>query len=151
MEKNFGVSKIVASATPTSWSQAYNAGKLFAVLSLEKIGEQDENILSTLGKEVIENLEAEFFTIENKTLESVKKAIEKSIEKIPQDVSSSLSAGAVTENILYVFAKGGGKILLKRNGNIGEVLASGSELVSGSGFLEDKDFVILETKNSRKS
>ncbi len=146
MEKNLGVAKIVATSNPASWSQAYNAGRLFAVLSLEKEGEADENILSTLGKETIENLEAEFFTIEHKTLETVKKAVEKSLDKVPTDVVSSFAIGTVVGNILYVFVKGGGKILIKRGGKIGEVLSSENELSTGSGFLEDGDHVILETK-----
>ena len=37
MDNNISFSKIVATPTLNSWSQAYNAGKLFAVLSLERI------------------------------------------------------------------------------------------------------------------
>ena len=58
----------------SSWSQAYNAGKLFAVLSLEKEIEEvpEKDYLNILGKELLETLEQEFFTLEVKDLESIK-------------------------------------------------------------------------------
>ncbi|MBI2594317.1 hypothetical protein HYW39_01315 [Candidatus Curtissbacteria bacterium] len=55
-ETNLEFAKIVASPTVSSWSQAYNAGKLFAVVSLEKReNEEDANeSLATLGKNILE-------------------------------------------------------------------------------------------------
>ena len=50
MDNNISFSKIVATPTLNSWSQAYNAGKLFAVLSLQK--EKNTALLKTKKKEV---------------------------------------------------------------------------------------------------
>lgn len=138
------VGKIVATPKISSWSQAYNAGRLFAVLSLEKETAQEEE-LSLLGKQIIENLEAEFFSLEEKNLETVKGALEKSLEALPDDVLTSLAVGTIVKNILYVYAKGHGKVFIKRQDNLGVILEAGDELSVSSGFLEDKDIVILET------
>ena len=71
---NISVAKIVSTPSQSSWSQAYNAGKLFAVLSLEKEIEEvpEKDYLNILGKELLETLEQEFFTLEVKDLESIK-------------------------------------------------------------------------------
>ena len=60
-EINLVSSKIVAFPKPgEAWSQAYNAGKLFATLSLKKDSRGDQeapDFLSVLGKSVLERLE----------------------------------------------------------------------------------------------
>ncbi|MDP2585868.1 MAG: hypothetical protein Q8P29_03235, partial [Candidatus Levybacteria bacterium] len=73
MDNNISFSKIVATPTLNSWSQAYNAGRLFAVLSLEKTKDAPNEIdsLNVLGKDLLERLEQEFFAIEDKNLESI--------------------------------------------------------------------------------
>lgn len=144
MNEELKVAKIVATPKISSWSQAYNAGKLFAVLSLEKETSQEEE-LSLLGKQVIENLEAEFFTLEEKNMVSVKGAVEKSLEILPNEISISLSVGAIVNNILYVFSKGKGKVLIKRGDNLGTILEADNDLAAFSGFLEEGDIVIFQT------
>ena len=68
--------KIVPTPTPVSWSQAYHAGKLFAVLSLtKKEAPEDVNALGLLGKEILNTLEQEYFVIEDKNLITIKQAI----------------------------------------------------------------------------
>lgn len=149
MSSELKVGKIVATPKISSWSQAYNAGKLFAVLSLEKEGAQEEE-LNLIGKQVIENLEAEFFSLEEKTLETVKTAVEKSLESLEDGFLTSLAVGTIVGNILYVYAKGNAKIFIKRGENLGAILEAGDELSVSSGFLEDKDIVILETSQFAK-
>ncbi len=149
-ETNLAFAKIVASPTPSSWSQAYNAGKLFAVVSLEKV-EKEEDInesLATLGKNILEKLEQNFFTLETKDLSSIKSALEESLKIIPEDVLYSFSVGSFSENALYLFAGKGGKALIKRGENLGEVLVAKDEdaLVASSGFVEKDDLIVLETK-----
>ena len=68
---NLAFSKVVATPTPTAWSQAYSAGSLFAAISLysPQIPQTEENNLNNIGKDLISTLESEFFTLENKDLE----------------------------------------------------------------------------------
>src|SRR5437762_3402886 len=78
--------KIVANPTASAWSQVYNAGSLFAVLSLALKEPDDRASLATTGKKLVNNLEAEFFTLEDKSLASIKDAISKSLEDCPEPV-----------------------------------------------------------------
>lgn len=158
--------KIVATPTPTDWSQAYHAGSLFATFSLSKKNvsqetlatEQNEPqqkdqtiILSVLGKELINTLEEEYFTLETKTLDSIKTAVTTVCEKIPDTISASVLVAALSSDIVYIFAFGTGKILIKRDQNMGVLLNSSSKkLVSASGRLLDSDIIILESEKFAK-
>ena len=53
--------KIVATPTDTAWSQAYNEGSVFAVLSLAKSKDIEPESLNTIGKEVLSIFRSEFF------------------------------------------------------------------------------------------
>src|SRR3989344_674439 len=146
---NISVAKIVATSSQSSWSQAYNAGKLFAVLSLEKETEEAEekDYLNVLGKELLETLEQEFFSLEVKDLESIKNSIETTIKKIPENINCSFVIGSIVERVLYVFIKGEGTASLKRDEEFGTILESDkNELKASSGILKDDDLIILQTK-----
>ena len=143
--------KIVANPKDFSWSQVYSAGKLFAVLSLETeedTGEKD--YLNVLGKEIFDTLEQEFFTLETKDLESIKKAVETTSQKIPPEVTCSFVIGSVVNNILYLYILGNGRVSLKREGHLGNLLEikdqKSDSLKVVSGYLQDADTVILQTK-----
>lgn len=152
MEKaNLEFAKIVSTPTLTSWAQAYNAGNLFAVLSLKNDAlSEDDGSLNILGKEIIDTLEKEYFATEEKNLASIKEALTTTVKKIPKGIITSLVVVAVApsdKNILYAFIFGGGKIILKRGDKIGRILnkEDSNDLQSASGFLEDDDIIILET------
>jgi hypothetical protein len=150
-ENNLTFAKIVANPRADSWSQVYSAGKLFAVLSLEATGETEEkDYLNVLGKEIFDTLEQEFFTLETKDLESIKEAIQKTSQKIPQEITCSFVIASVVNNILYIYILGNGKIALKREEKLGNLLETSDQkpdsLKSASGFLQDNDVIVLQTK-----
>lgn len=151
MDNNISFSKIVATPTLNSWSQAYNAGKLFAVLSLEKTQDSTSSIdpLNILGKDLLERLEQEFFAIEDKNLESIKKAITTAFENTVEGVTISFALGAFVNNILYLFGLGNSKVFIKRGGSLGQALNAGNatskNVASSSGFLKEADLIILTT------
>ncbi|MBI4089721.1 MAG: LytR C-terminal domain-containing protein [Candidatus Levybacteria bacterium] len=150
MDNNILFSKIVATPTLNSWSQAYNAGKLFAVLSLEKTGEENQDLesLSLRGRNLLERLEQEFFTIEKKDLESIKQAIFNTFQETKEDISISFAAGTFIDHILYLFALGKGKAFIKRDRNFGIILDSTADpktIASSSGFFKDNDLIVLAT------
>lgn len=153
-DANLAFAKLVANPTASAWSQAYDAGKLFAVLSLEAEGPlPDPDHLNIVGKEVLATLEQEFFTLENKDLDSIKRAITTATEKIGQGLSPSFVIVYIVGNILYLFIHGRGKVVLKRGTKIGTLLEAdntGGELKSASGYLQDKDIIILETEKFSK-
>src|SRR3989344_6409805 len=151
MDNNISFSKIVTTPTLNSWSQAYNAGKFFAVLSLEKTQEvpADLESLNIIGKDLLERLEQEFFVIEDKNLESIKKAVATVFENTAEGVTISFAAGTFVNNILYLFGLGNSKVFIKRGRSLGLALvsenASSKNLASSSGFIKENDLIVLTT------
>lgn len=145
-------SKIAATPTPTAWSQAYSAGKLFTVLSLKKAAEEEdseENSLKAIGKTVLDALETEFFSLEEKNLESVKAAIETAVKSVPEAIELSFVTTVLSGNILYSYISGKGKIFIKRADKFGFVMQSledSRNISSASGFLQNSDLIILATE-----
>jgi hypothetical protein len=150
-ESNLTFAKIVANPSAYSWSQVYSAGKLFAVLSLEAKEEREEkDYLNVLGKEILDTLEQEFFTLETKDLESIKQAVTATSSKIPQEINCSFVITVIIENILYIYILGNGKVSLRRDSKLGILLEASDQktdsLKVSSGFLQQNDTIILQTK-----
>ncbi|HUD09667.1 MAG TPA: hypothetical protein VMR77_02615 [Patescibacteria group bacterium] len=151
MAESLTFAKIVANPSAFSWSQVYSAGKLFAVISLEA---QEENLekdfLNILGKEILTTLEQEFFTLETKDLESIKAAVLTTAKKVPAEINCSFVIGALTNNILYLYILGNGRASLKRDGKLGNLIEAvdqeSTALKEASGYLQDGDVVVLQTK-----
>ncbi|MBI2195545.1 MAG: LytR C-terminal domain-containing protein [Candidatus Levybacteria bacterium] len=156
-------SKIAATPTETAWSQAYSAGKLFTVLSLKEDSAKNlpegENppsggSLKAIGKNILDTLETEFFSLEEKNLESIKGAVGQALKGIPQEAQFSFITAVVSENILYSCIVGKGEVFIKRGDKFGYVLQSESdskEISSASGFLENRDLIILATEGFTKT
>ncbi len=145
--------KLVATPTETAWSQVYNAGNLFAALSLSKENTHNDTSLNGIGKEIFSNLQAEFFTLEQKDLETIKNAIKKSTEAIPEEVKANFCVAFFKENVLYLFIYGQGKIVMRRDGKVGVLLgktADDKEILTASGFLENDDTIVLQTPQFAK-
>jgi hypothetical protein len=160
-ESKISFAKIAANPNPTTWSQAYSAGKLFAVLSLEKIQEenneqiQENDFLTILGKNILNTLENEFFALETKDLESIKNAILITAHKIPDNIAHSFVVCTLIKDVLYIFIIGEGKIYLKRGKNFGVVLQSSQDtfaldeqksIKAASGYVQENDIIVLATK-----
>ena len=150
-DSNLTFAKIVANPNAYSWSQVYSAGKLFAALSLEaKEERQEKDYLNVLGKEILDTLEQEFFSLETKDLESIKQAVTATSQKIPQEINCSFVITVIIENILYIFILGNGKVSLRRDEKLGTLLEASDQkpdsLKVSSGFLQQNDTVIVQTK-----
>lgn len=140
--------KLVANPTDLAWSQAYNAGNLFACLALSLDEPVEEVSLQTVGKDVFNLLQSEFFALEEKTPETIKEAIKVSTANLPEAVHISLTLANFKESALTVFIAGTGKIAMKRGERIGKLLSKNTldeEIVFASGFLKNADTIILQT------
>ncbi len=154
MPAKLTVAKIVSTANTSAWSQAYHAGGFTAVLSIsQKKGTEHatETMLHKAGKELLDTLIAEYFTLVTKNLDTVKAAVEASIEKLPENISLSMVVGASVKNVLYLIVVNHGKALLKRGDKAGVLLELENEedtrqVESVSGYLEHGDTIVLETK-----
>ena len=143
--------KIVSVPKLSAWSQAYNAGKLFAVLSLEKeaVSVESPDFLNILGKNALGKLEEEFFTLNFKDLESIKQALSRTFENIQNDINYSFAASFFANNTLYLFTIGKGTVFIRRDSKIAKSHLPQNEspksIISFSGFLQNNDLIILAT------
>lgn len=145
--------KIVSTPTQISWSQAYNAGNFFAVLSLEKYGDSElEESLGQIGRQFLETLEQEFFALEEKTNENIKHVISVCLQKAPENIKISFAAAFIPPqqtSVLYLFLLGSGSIDIKRGNNFGALLQKredDKQLQTASGYLEKNDIIVLQTQ-----
>lgn len=149
VKPSLAYAKIVATPTSAAWSQVYNAGSLFACLSLINQTPEENISLNSLGKDTFNKLETEFFILEEKNLSTISEALTNSFSAFPQGIQSSLALAYFLDGILYVFLQGPGKIIMKRRDTIGVLLEEkniSDTILSASGFLEHADCVILQTK-----
>lgn len=148
--------KIVANPTATGWSQVYNAGSLFIILSLTLNYDSAETkdplppataSLPVIGKDIFNNLEAEFFSLEEKNHRNIKAAIEKSLEKISPGIETDACVAYFKDDILYLYILGKGKIIMKRGDKLGLLLEKKDtrHLLSASGHLLQGDTILLQT------
>lgn len=145
---NLSFAKIVSTPTVSTWSQAYNAGSLFVVVSLSGPEEEDAITLTNTGKQIISSLEAEFFTLETKSLATIKEAIHTSLSNLPEYVTASMELAFVKEQVLYIFLHGAGRIIMKRGDSIGILLTceeASDETLSASGIIKQNDLIILQS------
>lgn len=141
--------KIVSSPTDSSWAQAYTAGKLSIVLSI--VGTPTEPIAS-LGKDTLEKLQREFFALDEKNLNHIKKAAHEVVTTIPPELTISLVLSTTVENILYVVVANEGFVLLKRGEEAGIIAIGKKNDVTGfSGMLKPEDCLLLGTGNFYKT
>ena len=143
--------KLTATPTEKAWSQVYNAGNLFACLALtSKDDETSLSQLQSIGKTIFNNLEAEFFTLEEKSLPSITEAIQKSVKELPENVASDFCLSYFKDATLYLFLLGNGKIMIKRNEKIGILLqqkdTTTPTMHTASGYLHNGDTIVLETE-----
>lgn len=145
--RNITFAKLVATPSSHSWSQAYNAGGVFAIVSVSFKGEPGEEPLNTTGKRILSTFEQEYFTLEEKSYETIKKATETTVSDIPENVEVTLLTISIIGDILYAFGKGTGSVLLNRDSKTGTLIDNSLELYGVSGHIVENDKIILYTKS----
>ena len=157
-DHNILLSKILTNATETTWAQAYTTLNFYIALSIEfgdhqkEEGEgKEKEPIAVFGKEILERIQREFFALDEKTLDSVKKAVETVVENIPKDTKYSIVLATIVKDMLYIVIGSGGHVIIKRNDKIGNI-ATGEEgkVTAFSGLMQSNDVVILETESFAK-
>ena len=149
MEENILLSKIVATPTESTWCQAYSTLNLYVVLS-KKSHAIDESIVSS-GKELLERIQREYFSLDQKDLKNIKKSVEAAVGEKENLDSVSIVLVTITQKAAYIVIAGAGNVVLKRGAKIG-VIAEGvaGEINAFSGELAADDILILETTDFSK-
>jgi hypothetical protein len=143
--------KIVATPTDTAWSQAYNEGGVFTILSLSKSEDIEPESLNTIGKEVLNIFRSEFFTLEEKTLSALKNVVHQSFEHVPKSVLVSFVVAFNKDDLLYLLVVGGGKVMMRRGDKTGVLLDKTAKeperhITAASGVLKSDDLILLQTQ-----
>lgn len=149
MNQDILLSKIVSNATDTAWAQAYTTLNVYITLSIEK--PESKSPVTPLGKELLEKLQREFFALDEKTLDNIKKAVSNATKSIESDYKYSIIVGAIVGEILYIIIASEGRVIIKRGDKVG-VVATGAEgeLHGFSGKLKHDDIILLETGDFAK-
>ena len=144
MNQDILLSKIVPNATDTTWSQAYTTLNVYMTLSIEN--KNATSPITSFGKELLEKLQREFFALDDKNLEHIKKAVSNVTTTITPDYKYSIIVGAIVKNILYIVTSSNGTVVIKRGQKIGTI-ARGEEgvLIGFSGQLLHNDVVVFQT------
>jgi len=150
---NISFGKVISSPTPFSWSNVYNAGKLFAVLALEKNNQEEHSdTLNLLGKTLLSKLEEEFFTLDTKDFPSIQQAILNTFKDKEQTIKYSFAASFFSDNKLYIFVIGDAAVFIKRDGKIAKFEASlegnTKSVASFSGHSLNNDLIVLTTDSN---
>lgn len=148
--------KIASNPTKTSWSQAYNAGGLFVILSLTLVDpEKEHESLAIIGKNFLNDLEAEFFSLENKNTDGISNVLEKVASEVPLSVNLETVVAFHKDTTLYLFLVGNGSINIKRGQDFGTILtqsqAQDRTIKSASGFLTPNDTLLLSSSSFKKA
>lgn len=149
MNQDILLSKIVPNPTDTTWSQAYTTLNVYMTVSLEKT--DSKTPVTNYGKELLEKLQREFFALDEKNLDNIKKAVANALRHISEEYEYSVIVGAIVGDILYIVIASEGQVIIKRKGKIG-IVATGikNELHGFSGKLAHDDIIILETGDFNK-
>ncbi len=147
MNQDVLLSKIVASPTESTWSQAYSTLNVYVALSVEQEGQES---IAALGKELLERIQREFFALDQKNLDTIKEAVSAASE-VTQGSKYSIVLTTITNSTLYIVIAGEGSVVIRRGEKLG-VVASGEEgkIEAFSGPLKHDDIIILETGDFQK-
>jgi hypothetical protein len=151
MNPQFLIAKLAANATDTSWSQAYSTLNFYVALSVSST-ETTTDPLAQIGKETLEKLQREYFSLDEKTLDSIKLAVENTISSVDKSLTYSLVLVTNTADTLLIITAEEGSVLIKRGDKLG-VIAQGQKgsVLSFSGPLKHHDIVVVQTTDfSRK-
>lgn len=149
MNQDILLSKIVSNSTDTTWAQAYTTLNVYITLSIEC--KETKDSVATYGKELLEKLQREFFALDQKTLDNIKKAVGNVSEGIKETYSYSILVGTIVQDIFYIVIASDGQVVIKRGDKVGTI-ARGitGELHGFSGKLMHDDIVILQTGDFAK-
>lgn len=149
MNQDILLSKIVPNPTDTTWSQAYTTLNVYMVVSLER--SDSTTPVTNHGKELLEKLQREFFALDEKNLDNIKRAVANALHHVGEGYEYSVIVGAIVGDILYIVIASEGQVIIKRKGKIG-IVATGvkNELHGFSGKLTHDDIILLETGDFNK-
>lgn len=155
MNQDVLLSNVTANSTIVSWAQAYSTLNFYVVLSLWKPMSPDQEegtSIIPLGKDLLDRLQREFFSFDEKTLDNTKQAVTNALAEIEdKSIHCSISLATIKKDTLFIVLVSESKTILRRNGKFG-VIAEGEEkeVIGFSGEIQPGDLIILTTEDFTK-
>ncbi|MBI1919085.1 hypothetical protein HYS29_00660 [Candidatus Microgenomates bacterium] len=125
--------KVVGTPTSNSWAQTLAEENLFGVVQVT--GEKAQ----TVGKDILTKISAIFQDSKQESLATIKEKV----VSLELDNSVKLVLVSIKDSVVYLVIHGGGAVFLKRQEALARVLTSEDKVAAGSGYVEDKDLLIL--------
>jgi len=151
MNSQFLIAKLAATATDTAWSQAYSTLNFYVTISVKldtSAENSPEESLAQIGKELLERLQREYFSLDEKTLESIKTAVSTTVDSVPPSIVYSLVLVTNNASTLYIVTAGEGAVIIKRGEKVGAIATGKKDTVlSFSGPLKNNDLVVVQTQD----
>ena len=147
--QSLSFAKLVATPSPTGWSQAYNAANLFVCIALHTTEQNDDELLPSIGKETFQQLYQHFSELDEKNIAAIKDCVDEAIDIIPEQITASITLAFFNKSTVAVCVAGSGKISMKRSDKVGTLLQKNDdskELITGAtGYIHNRDTIILQS------
>lgn len=139
--------KIVGSASETTWSQAQTIGyteehQVWSILQLSHHDESSLIDLVTIGAEVLLELEHKGQELQDT---EIKKEVESLISGIAEGIEVEIMVASLRGSALTVYGKGKVEAFLARKGQLARLASTWEDGVVVKGELQDQDRVVLSS------
>ncbi len=131
---------------PDSQEKILSYGQLFVLVgsNLHRVGA----IPIEVGKEILENVQKEYYSSTGKPFNSLKITLEKVATKFSLTWGEiEIIATSFVGGVVYTAIWGSSEALILRGGMLASVLKGRGNLVSASGYPQQGDFLVLATKD----
>lgn len=145
MMERIETAHVTSSSTDTTWSQTYSTLNLYIVLRVFR--KQSGETLASVGKEILEQLQREYFAEDTKTLSTIKEAVSRTVSQISNEVDYSLVLATVSGEVTYVVIAQSGAAILRRGDEIGYIGQGEGDISVFSGKMKAGDVLILCTSD----
>ncbi|OGM09765.1 hypothetical protein A2W13_01125 [Candidatus Woesebacteria bacterium RBG_16_36_11] len=160
MDFNVASVKITGNPDTGGWTQVHDfkpddteklkvRGHLFAVIATSDGESGMRNVAA--GREILARLHEEYFgNLKTSAFYALKDAVEKVTSEFKASLNENIeiAAAAFVEGVLYTACGGGTQAEVYRNNMVAKILISkGDEVVSASGYPQEKDIFLLGTSS----
>ncbi|MBI2039668.1 hypothetical protein HYT18_01220 [Candidatus Microgenomates bacterium] len=101
----------------------------------------------TKGRQTLSEASDFYFDFEGSASEKLKATFDETSEKLSKEGSFDLLLAAISGKVLYLIGQGEVEVYLKRGGQLSPLLTVGAPSQLISGFLQEKDKLLLSTKS----
>ncbi len=134
MELTANTSKLTTSSNNNIWSSVFSENGFFVLLEIKG---DDKSPAPPKGKEIMDNILTGFTNFKERNYANIKKLL----DNIGDNHNiSTVMVGILSEDKLYLGGKGGGIVMMQRDGKIGRIFTGND---TSEGILKENDFLLF--------